>query len=235
MAMTNWRMDGSIGGQSASSGRPFQKNILAFLCDNSCDGFPDPTAYLRVLVRQFPGWLSGPYGTVFVGVQMSVRKPNMSAGPLSFAGVVFRSRIGPTMGLAICVLITGCKSSTCTGQVLCERLVGECEQIDGCISASACEYMGTPPSPCKWQSEQSCGASPICLWNGTFCVDYCTQFSDQASCDGTPILAGDTLHECHWYMCTGTPKKQCSDYSADSCPLDRCSVNSTCATGDCTN
>jgi len=135
----------------------------------------------------------------------------------------------------LAVGVANCKSSACIGRVVCERLVGECHEVDGCTEAALCEYMGNPPSQCATQAESMCTMAAGCSWRDGVCADYCSTFADEASCIGTPILVGNNLHECHWYGCSGVPKKQCSDYSVESCPLDRCSVNSTCATGDCTN
>jgi hypothetical protein len=109
----------------------------------------------------------------------------------------------------------GCVSRSCKGFTTCSDFEpARCGGVAGCSATPGCVAPALNPTGCSSTVDQGiCRANPVCRWSGGVCVDGCTLFVDQSSCESTNDYGG-----CRWSSCTGTPVRQCQLYPADECP-----------------
>lgn len=121
-------------------------------------------------------------------------------------------RIAALLVLA-CATQSACSTRHCMGrQVFCNdnSTSNYCTQSEGCSWVPGCV---NPIDYCPYRGYSQADCESYlggCLWTGTKCESPCASITDQTAC----------THGCVWSNCTGVAK-QCYEYSADNCPLDR--------------
>jgi hypothetical protein len=146
------------------------------------------------------------------------------------------------LGIVAALGVTACSKTSCQGGNACAGQTNDvCESIAGCKLQPACllrSLAETIQKTCSTATREADCVDSKCTWTGTACVDRCGTVQDKDACSNLRSpeqdLYGRFLWECRWAECTGTPEKDCHDFSAEMCPQGLgCVVTTICTFGDC--